>query len=89
MVEFAVPEIDYTRYSNRQLAAVPLAVLGAALFVVLAWYLMTGSPVDLGMAFTGGTEVRFTTGDSLEQVRVPIAELTDTLCRILREGWPT
>ena len=69
MVEFAVPEIDYTRYSNRQLAAVPLAVLGAALFVVLAWYLMTGSPVDLGMAFTGGTEVRFTTGDSLEQVR--------------------
>ncbi|MFO7950635.1 MAG: His/Gly/Thr/Pro-type tRNA ligase C-terminal domain-containing protein, partial [Candidatus Fermentibacteraceae bacterium] len=27
--------------------------------------------------------------DSLEQVRVPIAELTDTLCRILRQGWPT
>ena len=26
--------------------------------------------------------------DSLQQVRVPIAELTDTLCRILREGWP-
>jgi glycyl-tRNA synthetase len=27
--------------------------------------------------------------DSLEQIRVPVAELTATLCRILREGWPT
>jgi preprotein translocase subunit SecF len=69
MVEFAVPEIDYTRYSNRQLAAVPLAVLGVALVVVLGWYVMTGSPVELGMAFTGGTEVRFTTGESLTQVQ--------------------
>ena len=69
MVEFAVPEIDYTRYSNRQLATVPLAVLGVALVVIVVWYLTTGTPVDLGMAFTGGTEVRFTTGDSLAQVR--------------------
>ena len=25
--------------------------------------------------------------DSLEQIRVPVDDLTDTLCRILREGW--
>ncbi|MFB6137574.1 MAG: protein translocase subunit SecF [Halobacteriaceae archaeon] len=57
MVAFEVPEIDYTRYSNRQLAAVPLAVLGLALLVLVAWYAMTGAPVGLGIEFTGGTEL--------------------------------
>jgi len=33
MKQFDVPEIDYDRYTNRQLAAVPLAVLAAALAV--------------------------------------------------------
>ncbi len=69
MVEFEVPEVDYTQYSNRQLAAVPLAVLGVALLVLLGWYLLTGAPVTPGIEFTGGTEVRFTTSDSIGEVR--------------------
>jgi preprotein translocase subunit SecF len=69
MVEVEVPEIDYTQYTNRQLAAIPLAVLGLALLVVAAWWVMTGVPVDLGLAFTGGTEVQFTADDSLNDVR--------------------
>ncbi|MHB9287986.1 protein translocase subunit SecF [Halobacteriales archaeon Cl-PHB] len=69
MVEFEVPEVDYTQYSNRQLAAVPLAVLGVALLVLLGWYLLTGAPVTPGIEFTGGTEVRFTTTDSAAEVR--------------------
>jgi preprotein translocase subunit SecF len=60
MVEFDVPEVDYTRYSNRQLAAVPVAILVLALVVIAGWYVFTGFPVDPGMEFTGGTELRIT-----------------------------
>jgi len=58
MVEFTVPEVDYTRYTNRQLAAIPLVVLAVALLVISGWYVMTGSPVNQGIDFTGGTEVQ-------------------------------
>ena len=64
-----VPEVDYTRYSNRQLAAIPLAVLAVALAIIAGWYLMTGSPVALGIEFTGGTEVQITTSDSPNEIR--------------------
>ncbi|MFB6151094.1 MAG: protein translocase subunit SecF [Haloarculaceae archaeon] len=57
MVEFEVPEIEYDRYSNRQLAAVPLAVLAIALAVLVGSYLLTGSPVALGIDFTGGSQL--------------------------------
>ena len=58
MVEFEIPEVDYSRYTNRQLAAVPLAVLALALLVIAGWYVMYGVPVNLGVDFTGGTELR-------------------------------
>ena len=58
MVAFEVPEVDYTRYSNRQLAAVPLVVLAVALAILAAWTAMSGAPVALGFEFTGGTELR-------------------------------
>jgi preprotein translocase subunit SecF len=68
-MDFEVSDIDYEQYSNRQLAAVPLAILGLALVVIAVWYVMFGVPVDLGIAFTGGTEVRFTADDDLSEVR--------------------
>ena len=58
MVEIAVPEVDYTQYSNRQLVAVPLALLAVALLVIVGWYVVTGAPANLGLEFTGGTEIR-------------------------------
>ncbi len=58
MVDIAVPEVDYTQYSNRQLVIVPLAVLAVALLVIFGWYVMTGAPANLGLEFTGGTELR-------------------------------
>jgi preprotein translocase subunit SecF len=68
MVAFEVPDVDYSQYSNRQLAAVPLAVLGVALLVLLSWSLLVtgtpaspGSPVALGIDFTGGTELTVAT----------------------------
>jgi preprotein translocase subunit SecF len=70
MVSFDVPEVDYTRYSNRQLAAVPLAVLVVALAVVGGWLALYDTPVDQGIEFTGGTELRVATdGASPEDVR--------------------
>ncbi|MFD1585924.1 protein translocase subunit SecF [Halorientalis brevis] len=66
-----LPEIDYTKYTNRQLAAIPLAVLGVSLLILVGWSLFVtgqpaspGSPVDLGIAFTGGTEVQIVATDS-------------------------
>jgi preprotein translocase subunit SecF len=55
---FEVPEVDYTRYSNRQLATVPLVVLALALLILGATFATTGAPVALGVDFTGGTEMR-------------------------------
>lgn len=69
MVDVTVPDADYEPYTNRQLALVPVAVLVLALVVIGGWYVMNGTPVELGFAFTGGSEIRFTTGASLEQVR--------------------
>ena len=76
MAKFEVSDIDYEEYSNRQLAAIPLAILAVALLVVLAWYVLFGTPVDLGLAFTGGTEVQFTADDSLSEVKETFAEVT-------------
>jgi len=72
MVEFDVRDVDYEKYSNRQLAAVPLAVLVVALAVIGAWWALTGVPVDRGLEFTGGTEVQFSADDSIEDVRANI-----------------
>ncbi|QSG12439.1 Preprotein translocase subunit SecF [Halapricum desulfuricans] len=58
MVEFDVPEIDYDRYSNRQLAGPPLAVLGVSLLVIAIYWYIHKTPVPLGFDFTGGTEMR-------------------------------
>lgn len=70
---FGLPEVDYTEYSNRQLAAIPLGVLLAALLVIGGTWAVTGAPVDPGVAFTGGTELRVAVGDT-DQPRQDIRE---------------
>lgn len=68
MVEFEVPEVDYTRYTNRQLLAVPLTVLGLSIAVLAVYFLIHGTPVSLGIAFTGGTELQIQTTDSTGEI---------------------
>ncbi|WP_136718032.1 protein translocase subunit SecF [Halorientalis salina] len=63
-----LPEIDYTKYTNRQLAAIPLAVLGVSLLILAGWYVMNGVPVSLGIVFTGGTEVQIVANDSPSEI---------------------
>ena len=62
MSRFEVSTVDYTRYSNRQLVAVPLVVLALAV-VVLA---VVG--VTPGIAFTGGTELQVQTSASASEI---------------------
>lgn len=70
MVTLEVEEwVDYTQYTNRQLLAVPLTVLGLALLVIAGWYAMTGAPVEPGLEFTGGTELQLATTDSPDEIR--------------------
>ncbi|MFB6221660.1 MAG: protein translocase subunit SecF [Halolamina sp.] len=66
---FGLPEVDYSEYSNRQLAAVPLGVLLAALVVIGGFWAVTGAPVDPGIAFTGGTEMRVVAEGDMENPR--------------------
>ncbi|MFC7082304.1 protein translocase subunit SecF [Halorussus caseinilyticus] len=69
-----MPEVDYTQYTNRQLAAIPLAVLAVALLVILGWQLTTGAPVRLGMEFTGGTELRVQTSTPPSEISTAFDE---------------
>lgn len=68
MVDFEVPDVEYNRYTNRQLAAIPLAVLAVALLIIAGWYVATGVPVTPGIDFTGGTELQISTSDSPDQI---------------------
>jgi preprotein translocase subunit SecF len=77
MVAFEVPEVDYTRYTNRQLAAVPLAVLAVALLIIGGWYVMTGAPVSPGLEFTGGAELRVAVDAPDGQAREQIQQTFD------------
>lgn len=69
MVDSPVPEVEYTRYSNRELATVPLVLIALALLVIGGTFAVTGAPANLGIDFTGGTELQVQTTDSIEDVR--------------------
>ena len=68
MPDSVVPEVEYPRYSNRQLAAVPLALLAVALLIIGGTWVATGAPVDPGIDFTGGTELQIQTDASQEEI---------------------
>ncbi|ADJ14315.1 protein translocase subunit SecF [Halalkalicoccus jeotgali] len=68
MLDSTVPVIDYTRYSNRQLAAAPLALLVLSLLIIVGMWAVTGTPVDPGIDFTGGTEVQLQTDASQTEI---------------------
>ena len=91
MVEFDVPEIDYTRYTNRQLAAVPLAVLAVCLLIIAGWTVVTGSPVNPGVDFTGGTELRVsvdapTDGQARQEIQSAFSAQPESIRSVPSDG---
>ncbi|RKD95748.1 protein translocase subunit SecF [Halopiger aswanensis] len=83
---FDVPEIDYTRYTDRQLAAVPLAVLAVALLVLSGSFLVYGTPVQLGMDFAGGAELTVQTTASEEQIQSAFDREPDSIQAVQAPG---
>ena len=60
------PKPDFENYTTKQLLLPPLAVLAISTIVLISWTLLFGAPVDLGMVFTGGTEIRVQVGESID-----------------------
>jgi preprotein translocase subunit SecF len=67
-MDVSVPEVDYTEYTNRELVAVPLTLLGVALAILVVATVISGTPVALGIEFTGGTEMQVVTDDSQAEI---------------------
>ncbi|MCX2819482.1 protein translocase subunit SecF [Haladaptatus sp. F3-133] len=63
-----IDEIEYSEQSSKKLIAVPFAILGVALAVLLVTYLLTGAPVGLGFEFTGGVNIQTQTAVPAEQI---------------------
>jgi preprotein translocase subunit SecF len=64
MARLDVERVPYEDYNNRQLVALPLAALAIALIIILGAFLLSGTPVSLGLDFTGGTELRLSAADA-------------------------
>ncbi|ELZ46113.1 preprotein translocase subunit SecF [Halorubrum californiense DSM 19288] len=81
MVAIEVPKVNYTDYSNRQLAAVPLAFLVLALAIIGGWVVATGAPANLGLEFTGGVELRVADdgGDVEQQIQTAFEREPDSV----------
>ncbi len=62
-----------SKYPPRQLLLIPLTIVILALIVLGATYLSTGSPVKLGVEFTGGTLATVPATESEDQLREDFA----------------
>ena len=73
-MDLSVLNVDYSNYTNRQLVAIPLALLSVSVVVLAAATVLVGTPVPLGIEFTGGSELRVVTDDSPEEIRATFEE---------------
>lgn len=78
MSYYKPPEPDYDKYSSKQLLVVPVILLTIAVMILLFWTSVTGLPVELGMEFIGGTEVRIDVGEDISDKRAEIESTFDT-----------
>lgn len=77
MSYFEPPQPDYSKYSTRKLLAIPAALFAIAIAILLVWFLLNGIPVERGMVFTGGTEVRISFDESVDNPEEQILESFD------------
>ncbi len=67
------PETFISKYEPRKMVAISLAVLAVALSILGFTYIKTGSPVNLGVEFTGGTIVTVPVVESEGEIAAKLA----------------
>ncbi len=77
-------------HNDRQLLALPLAILAVSLIILLYSFVNTGSPVTLGMEFQGGTQISVETTDSPAALKeayssYPITDARQTGSRVIMD----
>jgi preprotein translocase subunit SecF len=77
-------------HNDRQLLALPLAILAVSLIILLYSFVHTGSPVTLGMEFQGGTQISVETTDSPATIKedyssYPIIDARQTGSRVIMD----
>ncbi len=82
-----------SKYPPRQIMLIPLAIIVIALIILGATYLSTGSPVKLGVEFTGGTLVTVPAVESEDAIKekfaaYPLLEVRDIGNRYLLQFGP-
>jgi len=67
------PETFISKYEPRKMVAISLAVLAVALSILGFTYIKTGSPVNLGVEFTGGTIITVPVVESEGEIAANLA----------------
>lgn len=68
------PETFISKYEPRKMVAIPLAVLAVSLVILGLTYMDTGSPVKLGVEFTGGISITVPAVESEGEIAAKLAD---------------
>lgn len=80
-----LPVVDYTDYTNRQLATIPLLILAVALLIIAGTYVATGAPAHMGLDFTGGVEVTIETDADRAEIAAAFDREPDSIQTVRAE----
>jgi preprotein translocase subunit SecF len=81
-MDLSVLMVDYSDYTSRQLVTIPLVLLAVAIGVLAVATVLLGSPVPLGIEFTGGTEMRIVTQDSPSEIQATFDDDVESITPI-------
>jgi preprotein translocase subunit SecF len=85
-MDLSVLNVDYSDYTSRQLVATPLGLLAVAIGVLVVATVLVGSPVPLGIEFTGGTEMRVVAQDSPSEIQATFDDDVETITPIASQA---
>jgi preprotein translocase subunit SecF len=85
-MDLSVLNVDYSDYTSRQLVAIPLGLLAVAIGVLVVATVLVGSPVPLGIEFTGGTEMRVVAQDSPSEIQATFDDDVETITPIASQA---
>jgi len=85
-MDLSVLMVDYSDYTSRQLVTIPLVLLAVAIGVLAVATVLLGSPVPLGIEFTGGTEMRIVTQDSPSEIQATFDDDVESITPIASQA---